>query len=337
MTLSLLVPSVALAQDETDDPNATPSPFCAVLTADEASTALGVTLTVGSGSQTDCSYDSDFETSDVSLSVYRDDGPITSDQFQSYYPDGITTTVAGHDAYYDAESAVLFVDEGVNDQLFVLQVFGSMPDGVDVQTALTTLAESGLPRLAAIPLPPEPTIEPEPSYLGDAELEALMPTEIGGTEVDITSMSSQDLISGFDPDDPDAQAALQSLKDALASMGTSVDALSTVDGTFATEDSFGYIQAIRLAGQDISSLTDDLLPLVLTDLLDPRSTPAVIAGKAVTLITDGPAESPGADPSASPDPYAVPPSSVYAYAHGDVLWLVSADEPALTEVFQKLP
>ena len=89
LTLTLGVSSGSLAQDPTDEPLGTPSPFCSVLTTDEASAALGVKLTVGTSSDLNCSYDSDFTTTDVSLDVSREDGPLSDDYPRSYYPDGI--------------------------------------------------------------------------------------------------------------------------------------------------------------------------------------------------------------------------------------------------------
>ncbi len=339
--LSLGIASAGLAQDATLDPgvtiepDATPSPFCGVLTADEATAALGVPLTIGTSSETDCSYDSDFQTSDVSLNARREDGPISDDYPKSYYPDGVDLQVAGHVAFYVADGTILFVDEGSNDQLFVLQLFGTPPDSIDVQAALTALAEQGLPRLAGIPLPPEPSVAPEPSYLGDAELEALMPTEIAGVPVDVESMSFAEYLGPIDPGDTASQDALKQLQDALATRGKTIDDLSMGFASFATEDAFGGITAVRLKGADIAQFQDDLLPLLLNDVFDPQQTPTTIAGKPVIIVTDGPLESPS--PSASVDPYAVGTDRAYMYPKDEILWFVSAEEPALTEVFQKLP
>jgi len=368
LTLTLGASSAGLAQDPTGEPLPTPSPICGVLTAEEASAALGVTLTVGSSSDTDCSYDSDFTTTDVSLNARRDDGPITDDYPRSYYPDGFdipcvdsspTPVVspgasplsaacpaamtgdpfAGHAAYYDGESTTLFVETGVNDQLLVLQLFGTPPDGVDVPAALVHLAVAGLPRLAAIPVPPSPSPEPAPSFYGDAELAAMVPTDIGGSPVDTQTMSGADILANADPSDPYLQAQLQALEDKLAGMGKSINDLSLAFGSFPTADSFGGITAVRLKGSDIGTVANDLLPLLLTDVLDPVQTPVIIAGKHVNIVTDGPLESspPTLAPDATVDPFAVTQDRAYVYPKGEVLWFVTADEPALTEVFQKLP
>jgi len=55
----------------------------------------------------------------------------------------------------------------------------------------------------------------------------------------------------------------------------------------------------------------------------------------VTIITDGPLPSGSPDPSADPFDLPAPPS--YVYSSGEVLWIVSADEPQLSQLFQLLP
>jgi hypothetical protein len=336
LALALVVPASSLAQDATYEPAATPSAFCTVLTAAEASSALGVKLTVGTSSETDCSYDSDFVTSDVSLIAQREDGPISDDFPKSYYPDGVDIEVDGHTAYYDATyGPILFVDEGANDQLFVLQLYGTPPEEVDVQAALTSLASIGLPRLGSIPLPPEPSLEPEPSYLGDSELAALFPTEIAGSPVDVQTYAGADILASADPTDTMDQVRLQHLQKILTAQGKTMGDMSEAFGSFPTEDAFGYIIAVRIKGADIGELKDALLPLQLTDARDPQQTPTTIAGKDVFIVTDGPLDTSSPDPSA--DPYSVGSDRAYMYAKDDVLWFVAANEPELTEVFQKLP
>ena len=333
--LTLALPAVGAAQDETDDPLDAPSPFCAVLTADEASAAMGVPLTVGSSSATDCSYDADPDTStnEISLIAQRVYGPLADEEL--YYEDAVDLVVAEHPAFFSAEAAGLFVDEGANDQLFVLQLFGEPPEKIDVQAAFEGLAALGLPRLASIPLPVEPTLEPEPSYFGDAELAALIPTEIEGSTVDIETYSGADILADTDPSDPDAEESLQALQEQLAARGKTMDDLSLAFASYATEESFGSLTAIRVKGVDISTMTQDLLPLLLADVTESVLTPSTIAGKAVTIISEAPLAS--GSPAASEDPFGDITEQAYIYPHGEVLWFVVADEPGLTELFGKLP
>ena len=69
----------------------------------------------------------------------------------------------------------------------------------------------------------------------------------------------------------------------------------------------------------MASLKDAFLP-VLTQgkTIDSQAT-VQIAGKDVTSATIG------------------DQGTTYVYPHNDILWVVSATEPNLTEIFQKLP
>lgn len=317
-----------LAQDATEEPAATPSPFCSVLTTQEASTALGVAITLGSSSATDCSYDSDFRTSDVSLIASRADGPIDGDP-HSDYPDGVALVIADHAGWYVPADTILFLDEQAHDQLFVLQLFGSPPDSVDIQAALTTLAADALPRLPSIPLPAAPSVYPEPSYLGSPELEALMPRTVDGVSLEVQTRSGADIRAGTDPADTEAQDLLGQLQAIAASQGRTLDDLAIGYGSLSTDDAYVDIVAVRIAGADITKVASELLPLMLPDLLDPRTTPTTIGGRAAFLVTDGPPPTPGA----SIDPYD-PVSTMIP--SGDVVWFVSGVEPALRDTIAQL-
>ena len=184
---ALAIAPTALAQEPTDsplpsefdglglEPDGEPSAFCGILTPEEASTALGVTLTVGSSSETDCSWDSDFQTSDISLLAARDLGDLELDA-QEIFPEGHALQVEGRDARYSPDGLALFVDVG-DGLLFMLELFGTQPDGLDLESAFTGLATLALPRLAAVPVPPEPTEVPEPSLVGDPILQAPGPDQ----------------------------------------------------------------------------------------------------------------------------------------------------------------
>jgi len=117
-------------------------------------------------------------------------------------------------------------------------------------------------------------------------------------------------------------------------MGKGIDDVSFANAYFATETAYGDLFAIRVAGADVASFQDELVDLVLQPA-DPQRAPATIAGKAVTVVTDGPPASANPDPSADPFDLPVPPS--YVYPAGDVLFIVSADEPQLTQLFELLP
>lgn len=310
------------------EPVDAPSAFCGVLTPAEASEALGVTLKVGSSSDTDCSWDADFVTSDVSLIVARDAGDFELDA-QEIFPDGSLVEVAGKRAWYTPEGFALFVDLG-DDMLLTVELFGTPPEGTDLREALTDLAALVLPRLDAIPVPTE---VPEPSSLGDPVLQSLIPPAVGDAEMVVDVYTARDLMADLDPDDPDAASSVRDLEEVLAAHGKSIDDVSFANAYFATETTYGDLFAIRIAGADVAAFQDELVDMVLQPQ-DPRRTPATIAGHQVTVVTDGPPADSSPDPSADPDE-AVPPS--YVYPVRDVLFIVSADEPQLTQLFKLLP
>lgn len=346
ISLALCLPSavlapVALAQDPSPEaapvetpgvdvePVDAPSALCAVLTPEEASAALGVTLAYGSSSDTDCSWDSDFVTSDISLLLARDVGDFELDA-QEVFPDGVETEVEGRPAWYTAEGLALFVDLG-DGMLFTIELFGTPPDGVDVRSVLTDLATLALPRLAAIPVP---TDVPEPSSAGDPVLRALIPSAVGDAEMVVDVYTAQDLVADTDPDDPDAEASIDDLRSLVGEHGKGLEDVSFANAYFATETAYGDLFAIRVAGADVAGFQDQLVDLVL-QLDDPVRTPATIAGREVTAVTDGGLATGSPDPSADPFDLPLPPS--YVYAAGDVLFIVSADEPQLSQLFELLP
>jgi hypothetical protein len=329
----------ALAQDATQEPVPTdigidiepigdPSPFCAVLTAEEASTALGATLTVGSSSDTDCSWDADFTTSDISLLVARDAGDFELDA-QEIFPDGVEVDVAGRRGWYTPEALALFVDLG-DGMLLTMELFGTPAETIDVPAALTGLATLVLPRLADVPIPTE---IPEPSSIGDPVLQALIPASVGDAEMVVDVYTARDLATD-DPDDPGAAASLAELEALVGAQGRSIDDVSFANAYFATDTAYGDLFAIRVAGADVAGFQEELTDLIL-QLVDPVRTPATIAGRQVTAVTEGPA--PGESPAASEDPFAIPLPPSYVYPSGEVLFIVSADEPELTQLFELLP
>jgi hypothetical protein len=309
-----------------------PTPFCDVLTPEEASAAFGVTLTYGSSSETDCSWDADFVTSDISLIAARDIGDLELDA-QAIFPDGVTLDVGGHAAWYAPEDLVMFVDVG-DGLLFTLEVYGTPAEGLDMQAALSGLAALAVPRLAGIPVPPEPSEAPEPTFQGDTVLRGLFPQAVGDYPMEVEVFSGSDILAGADADDPEAQAMISDLQALLSAHGKTFDDVSIAEGYFDAEDAVGDVIATRVAGTDITDFEDELIAYWLP-FEDPQRTPTTIAGREVTAVTDGPLT--GGSPAPSADPFALPLPPSYVYAAGDVLFIVSADEPQLSQLFALLP
>jgi hypothetical protein len=333
-----------LAQDPTDgspaptdigfeiEPPGEPSAFCSVLTPEEATAALGVTLTVGTSSETDCSWDSDFVTSDISLIGSRDVGDLESDA-QGVFPDGESLDVDGRAAWYAPVDYILSVDVG-DGMLFTLALFGTPPEDVDVRAALTGLASLALPRLAEVPVTVDPTEAPEPTLQGDADLRALIPTMVGDAPMDVVVYSGADILAGADMTDPAAEEMVGGLEAILTGHGKDFDDLSIAEGYFDGGDAFGDLIATRIAGVDITQVQDELIAYWLP-FEDPRRTPGTVAGREVTIVSHGPLAAGSPDPSA--DPFDIESAPSYVYPSGDVLFIISADEPGLTQLFELLP
>lgn len=108
--------------------------------------------------------------------------------------------------------------------------------------------------------------------------------------------------------DPDQRSAVAQ---ALGTIGKSLDDLTSA---FAFS-SAGAIMAYRVAGADAATF----LPLIVEAMGGAGAvmTPVTIGGKQVSRVDGG-------------TPY-------HVYPAGDVVWLVQADEPVLTEILTALP
>jgi hypothetical protein len=303
--LTVGVASAGSAQDATGSP--TVPQVCDVLTAEEVSAAMGQELTVAAGGSTDCQFDSDYSSGSY-LSLFSYVTAATLADLKAAGLGNEDVTVGDTVGLYG--DSVLYVEPSPG-SLFALQIVGAPADTVDVKTAMISLAEQALVRLATIPLP---TREPAPSAVsmhGDTELEALFPDTIGGTAVEVQSAAGSAMFaSGSLP---------QALTDLLTSQGKTVDDVSI---GFATAGA-GGITAFRIKGANMPQLLPLMLPLILEGQTPASQTTAQIGGKDVTVIQMA-ADTPDAQIQR-------------IYARDDVLWLVQASEPTLTEVLSALP
>lgn len=330
------------AQDETASPAPSESPgvpqTCDVLTPDEVSSAMSLTLSVTSGGTFTCEFDSDEASGtfvllltdvvtgsdlDTARSFSCGGGMFDESPAPTEEPGCAVDVNVGQAAgLYLPDSTTLYVDIG-NGNLFSLQVAGDPVAGVDLQNALTGLAAIALPRVATMPMPtdvPFASDGPVPSFTSDADLEALFPTQIGGQQVAVESASGQDIADGGGVPDE--------FLTALSEVGKSIADVSIGIGYSADGSADYSITAFKVKGTDMAALKSRLLPVIYQNSVDEGSSPApaaslvevpqTVGGKDVTAITiDG--------------------STQYLYPKGDVLWVVAAEEPLLTEILQKLP
>ncbi len=310
----------ALAQDPSSSP-AVPQ-TCGVLTADEVSSALGETVTIASGGDVDCEFDTDSSSGRfLSLFTSMDTGtaarlrdimcPADATPDPSSGPCAIDLTVAGQPAVYlgDALGGTLLYAEMGTGGLLNIQLVGDVADGIDAQAAMTGLAELAVPRAAAMPQASLPSDAPVPSFTPDTALEALFPTDIAGQPLTVQSLSGGDVSAGVP----------QGFLDALSGIGKTISDVSVAIAYGGSDPSSGLaITALKVAGADMVALKPQVLPALFEGQDVTEGGTQQLSGKDVTTaVVDG--------------------TTSYLYPHDDVLWIVTADEPALTEVFRKLP
>ncbi len=216
---------------------------------------------------------------------------------QALFPTGTDHTIGGRTAWF---SPGMFLQEMLVElDTGVLYLMITGYDG-DVEAALLELGELAVARADTLPPPaPDPTM---PAMDADPALEALFPQSVGGEPLQVFSLTGAEAIS-----DAEDQAAFAA---ALQTLGKTLDDLSIAFGILPT----GGITAIRVAGADATAFVGPLVEQQYGAAVE--MTPAQVAGKDVTHLPSIPA---------------------YIYPSGDVVWIVQAEEPALTEVFTALP
>jgi hypothetical protein len=169
-----------------------------------------------------------------------------------------------------------------------------------------------------VTLPPEPSREPLPPP-GAPDLEALFPTEIGGEPVTgLRSANGLELRQQFAPGVP----ATTQLEAILGGQGKTIEDMSVATGGALTDGGPVTITIVQVDGADVSQLIGGFGAFIMEDD-GVQQQPANVGGKTVVVLTPGP-DGPSLDP-------------IHAYASGDLLWLVSATEPLLSEILTKLP
>lgn len=320
------------AQDETSEPTESLAPAeCSLLTVDEVSTALGEAFTLVDGDGSSCQFDGDYPSGRfISLFLSVAQGTTRQEivsflcsSTESPAPDastepcGADVPVGSSTGAYIPEGfgTMLYVDTGTGD-LLNLQLVGDPVEGVVKLDALTSLGALALPRLASLPQPEETAEVPDQTFLPDADLEALFPTEIGGTQLTIESRRGSDAFQ--DSDIP------QEILDALATQGKTLDDMSVASGyAFNADGTFVLITAIRVMGGDAAAFADTFVSVFNDGAAPAEQTQTQLSGKDVTVVR--------------PTTDSTDDQLQYVYPKDDVVWVVSAAEPALSEAFSKLP
>jgi hypothetical protein len=280
--------------------------FCALFTPEEVGAVLGTEVEAAPSFES-CSWTSTAQ--DGSFASFSAGWTFgTLDDQRQTWPDGQDLTVGGLPAYSAPELGSLFVE--TSDGTLMLTAFGFGADGseLDAEAALASLGELAAARTATLlPPAPVPTFAPAQLMHDDPELEALFPTTIGGETVVVQSTGGEALRSGTDSD---FAASIEAL---LTEQGKTFDDVSVAFGGAGLES----IVAFRVKGGDAAALATLILDGISGSAgLEPE--PAQVAGKDVLIAREG-------------------DRVWHVYPQGEVLWVLSSDEPALTEILSALP
>jgi hypothetical protein len=173
----------------------------------------------------------------------------------------------------------------------------------------------GAPDVTTSAAPPEePTGETPANAVGsDVDVEAILPSTVAGQEL----MSQSGEVGGF------LQGkALRLLGKALDVTGKQQDDITYTIAS--APDQSVAIVAFDVDGADASAFHEFMLETVLSGLPSRKHTleQGEIAGKAVTIIHPKGAKQ---------------DEALYVFVTGDVIWMVGAKEPALTELLTAIP
>lgn len=299
-----IVPTGVVAQE------AQPAPFCDLLTADEVAATLGFTPTISNSAARMCFYSHGDPTQADWIQFYTSASQDRIEDHRAQVEGGSDTEVSGRPAFArtDGRSSILWIQEGDQVRL-TFEVMGALDESIDAGAALVQLANIALPRIDERTVPP---------FTQDAGLESLFPERIGETPLTVQSMGAQDLMAGGD--------VPQTFLDLLSAHGRSIEDVTVAFTSAYDAESAAMIliSAIRVQGVDMPSVADEMRVVLLSEESpDSIQSPGEVAGKVVTIVS----------------PYEDAPEEErqYTYASGDVLWLVVATEPALTEIFTHLP
>jgi cyclophilin family peptidyl-prolyl cis-trans isomerase len=204
----------------------------------------------------------------------------------------------------------------------VVDAIAAMPTANDEPggsggTALEPVVITGA-SLEQVTLPPEPSPVPAPSFVGDPELVSMFPAQLGGAPLSVRSFTGQELLAQSGADSP----GLQELIATIETQGKTLDDLTLASASAETDAGLADIVAIRVKGADANAFMTRLGALI-TGYANIQATPGEVAGKQVSVLTDGPDNG---------------QARSYGYANGEVLWILQTTTDALRdELMAALP
>ncbi len=156
-----------------------------------------------------------------------------------------------------------------------------------------------------------PSIPPSSTSPGSAvSLESLFPATLGGAPASVVVSTGKAAFASFDP------PFVASMNDVLVQHGKTIDDLSVAFASFSAKGEPWSITAYRVPGLDAAVTATLNEPLLAALYPKARRAETTIAGKDVTLLSDG--------------KYSPKGRFTYIYLKDDVAWYVDAVDPDLT-------
>ena len=139
----------------------------------------------------------------------------------------------------------------------------------------------------------------------------------------VTSLSGSEWRALYGSGSPMDAAALEGIEGFAASIGVRMEDLSMASALHEpSSGNHDAIAAVRIRGADASEFIGPVIGLMLGDILEPQLSTVSISGKEVTRVVDALVQ--GIYPR-------------YVHAVGDVVWIIEAEEPELSEILALLP
>jgi hypothetical protein len=204
-------------------------------------------------------------------------------------------------------------------------VVGGLPDD-DHPLSTAELYDPSTGRFTTLGSPPgsDSLVRAEDvASISDLDLAQSFPATLGGQSLEVRTLSGDEWLELYGAGTAADGAAQNAIRDFASTIGVTTDDLSL--GLALYEPSLGNhaaVAAVRLGVAGASEFVRPVITLVLGDILEPELSSKTVSGKDVIRVMD--AAIPGTYPR-------------YVYADGDIIWLIEAEEPVLSEILAALP
>ena len=178
--------------------------------------------------------------------------------------------------------------------------------------------------VAAPALAQDESPEPDAAVVAaDGDLASQLPAEVRGLPLEPQTFSGSAILENADMSDPEQAQDVADFQALLDGLGVGLDDVTLVSASAFDEQGGVLAFGMQVAGSDADSFVEPWALLYSSgEYEDPQLEETELGGTPVSSITDAASD------------YA-PPS--YAYASGDVVWLLLGDEADIIAVLEALP